>query len=514
MPSTSVLAASASLLIAVLVWLRKLRPSTPSLPPGPTPFPVVGNIRDLTTKELWLPALQWAKRYGDVVYLHVFGQGLVFLNSPEAAFNLLDKRGSIYSDRPQQVMTGELCGCKNMVAFTSYGDQSKRQRRLLHQAFGIQAIPAYYPLLQIETVAFLRRLAADPSNYESHTRRYAGGLTLSVVYGYEVKSSEDELLQLAEECVDLLANHIASGCGIWPVDIIPALQYLPDWVPGSGFKRKAAKWKVKFEELVEKPYEYVKNSVAAGNYKNSFCSALLEDDKSKVNEEFEFDLKWTANSMYSASIDTTITTLCHFIMAMLGHPEALMEAQKEIDSVIGTDRLPTMADRNSLPYVQAVINESLRWGVPVPLSLPHQLKEDDVYQGMHIPKGSLVFGNIWKITRDERIYPKADEFRPERFMEDVDTETARRRNPANYVFGFGRRRCPGANLVDSSNWLLIASIIATMNITKAIDEKGKTIEPEYVFENLVFRTPNPFKCDIRPRSEKALELIRQSEFAY
>ena len=207
------------------------------------------------------------------------------------------------------------------VAFTSYGDQSKRQRRLLHQAFGIQAIPAYYPLLQIETVAFLRRLAADPSKYESHTRRYAGGLTLSVVYGYEVKSSEDELLQLAEECVDLLANHIASGCGIWPVDIIPALQYLPDWVPGSGFKRKAAKWKVKFEELVEKPYEYVKNSVvcclsrlccynltpylqAAGNYKNSFCSTLLEDDKSKVNEEFEFDLKWTANSMYSASIDT------------------------------------------------------------------------------------------------------------------------------------------------------------------------------------------------------------------
>lgn len=50
------------------------------------------------------------------------------------------------------------------------------------------------------------------------------------------------------------------------------------------------------------------------------------------------------------------------------------------------------------------------------------------------------------------------------------------------------RRCPGANLVDSSNWLLIASIIATMNITKAIDEKGKTIEPEYVFENLVFRS--------------------------
>ncbi|KXN84122.1 O-methylsterigmatocystin oxidoreductase [Leucoagaricus sp. SymC.cos] len=514
MPSTPVLAASASLLLAVFIWLRKSKASTASLPPGPKPLPLLGNIRDLTAKELWLPALQWSKEYGDVVYVHVLGQGLVFLNTPEAIFDLLDKRGGIYSDKPQLVMTGELCGCKNMVAFTSYGDQSKRQRRLMHKAFGIQAIPAYYPLLQTETAAFLRRLAADPSEYESHVRRYAGGLTLSVVYGYEAKSNEDRFLQLAEECVDLLANRIASGGGIWPVDIIPALQYLPDWVPGAGFKVKARKWKAKMEEFVEKPYEYVKNSMRSGDYKPSFCSTLLEDEKSQAEENFEFDLKWTANSMYSASGDTTITTVYHFIMAMLSYPEVLMKAQKEIDNVVGTDRLPTMADRNSLPYVQAVVNESLRWGAPVPLNLPHRLMEDDVYRGMHIPKGSLVFGNIWAITRDERIYPNPEQFNPERFMKNVDEEIAKRRDPKNYVFGFGRRRCPGANLVDSSVWLLIASIIATMDISKSVNEKGKTIEPEYVFDNFIFRRPNNFKCDIRPRSEKALELIRQTEFAY
>jgi hypothetical protein len=157
------------------------------------------------------------------------------------------------------------------VAFTTYGDQSKRQRKLLHKAFGIQAIPTYYPLLETETSAFLRHLAADPSNYVSHTRRYAGGLTLSVVYGYEVQSSEDKFLQLAEECVDLLANHIASGGGIWPVDIIPALQYLPNWAPGAGFKLKAAKWKAKMEEFVEKPYEFVKNNMVRGFTLIIFC---------------------------------------------------------------------------------------------------------------------------------------------------------------------------------------------------------------------------------------------------
>jgi len=101
----------------------------------------------------------------------------------------------------------------------------------------------------------------------------------------------------------------------------------------------------------------------------------------------------------------------------------------------------------------------MRWSVPVPLSmwllifstyfshllralvdLPHRLMEDDVYRGMHIPKGSLIFGNIWTILRDESMYPNADAFLPERFLEPAESpEIERKRNPLNYVFGFGRR---------------------------------------------------------------------------
>lgn len=105
----------------------------------------------------------------------------------------------------------------------------------------------------------------------------------------------------------------------------------------------------------------------AGSFVPSFCSTLLEED-SKLSDEFEFDLKWTANSMYSGSADTvrasslavemvlnssfsqTITAVSHFFLAMIKHPETLAKAQKEIDSVVGSDRLPTFADRASLPY--------------------------------------------------------------------------------------------------------------------------------------------------------------------
>ncbi|KAJ7621020.1 cytochrome P450 [Roridomyces roridus] len=505
--TTSTWVAGAALLLVAFAWQRKSRARAGPLPPGPAPLPFLGNVHQLTGKELWLVATQWAKRFGDVVHLHVFGQSLVFLSSPEATFDLLDKRGAIYGDKPALVMAGELCGCNNMVAFTQYNDVFKRQRTLLNQAFGSQVIPSYYPLIQAETHLFIRRLVADPSDYIKLTRRYAGGLTLSTVYGYQATSSNDKFLNLGEECVDILSNGIASGGGIWPVDIIPALKHLPTWAPGSGFKVKAAAWKAKMEEFIDQPYNFVKNSLKSGEYAPSFCSMLLEDEKS-CTPQYEFDLKNTANSMYSASMDTTIVMFSHFLLAMLQYPEALVKAQKEIESVVGTDKLPTFSDRASLPYIEALLNEVYRWATPVPLSLPHRLMEDDIYRGMLIPKGSLVFGNVWAITRDERLFPNASAFVPERYLETVDAALARKRDPRNYVFGFGRRRCPGDNLVESSIWLLITTVLATLDISKAKDDQGSPVEPKVEYNNSIFRLLDRFECDIRPRSEHALKLLQ------
>ncbi|KIJ64011.1 hypothetical protein HYDPIDRAFT_175746 [Hydnomerulius pinastri MD-312] len=501
--------------VAYVVYrqVTKPKPAAP-YPPGPKPFPVIGNIGDLTAKELWLVAATWAKEYGRITYIHVFGQGLVFLNTPEAAFELLDKRGAIYSDKPKLVMAGELCGCENMVAFTPYGDTSRRQRKLMQTALGPSSIKTYHPLLELETKPFLKRLLADPSKYQDHIRRYAGGLTLLVVYGHQVESSDDAFLKLAEECVSLLSNRIASGGGIWPVDIFPSLRHIPDWFPGAGFKRNAAIWKKKMEEFVDKPYEFVQKEMRKGTARPSFVSMLLGNETDgkddKTDAQMDFDVRWTANSMYSGRLDPTITTISHFVLAMVQHPEVLKRAQAEIDSVTGQNRLPACEDRERLPYCNAIFTETLRWGVPVPLNLPHRLTEDDVYDGMFIPKGSLVFGNIWAILRDEKLYPDPHSFNPERYLEPAADEMAeRRRDPRPYVFGFGRRRCPGANLVESSAWLLMVSMIATLDISKAIDEHGREIEPEIVFENAVFRTPNPFQCSIRPRSDHALKVLMQ-----
>ncbi|KAG0694413.1 cytochrome P450 [Suillus ampliporus] len=507
------------LALAALTLIAYSRKSPPHpFPPGPNPLPLIGNLFDLTPIELWLTAFKWARTYGPVTHIRVFSQSLVFLNTPKAVFDLLDKRSSLYSDKPHLVMAGELCGCQNMVAFTPHGDRARRMRKLMQKAFGPAVIPTYHALMQMETRPFLSRLVSSPLQFQDHIRRYAGGLTLSVVYGHQVKSNDDPFLILAEECVDILANRIASGGGIWPVDIFPALKHLPLWFPGASFKRNAAIWKSKMEEFVDRPYEFVKAEIKKGTARPSFVSTLLKspspdssfDSTSTSDAQLDHDIRWTANSMYSASIDTTLTTLSHFILAMVQHPHVLARAQAELDAVLGAARrLPTFEDRERLPYCDAVFTETLRWGVPVPLSLPHRLTQNDVYEGMHIPEGTLVFGNIWAILRDPGLYHQPDVFEPGRWLVRPVSEEEGERDPRAFVFGFGRRRCPGTHLVESSVWLLMTSMLATLDIRKARDESGVEIEPVVRFENAVFRTPSPFVCDIRPRSEEALKLIME-----
>ncbi|TCD67633.1 hypothetical protein EIP91_012198 [Steccherinum ochraceum] len=488
-------------------------------PPGPKPLPILGNILDLTPRELWLRVTGWANQFGDIVYIHVFGQGLVFLNSYDVTVDLMDKRGAIYSDKPALVMAGELCGCENMVAFQRYGDKMRRQRKLMQQALNANAVRTYHPLLQIETHTLLRAVAADPKNYIDYVRKYAGSLTLFCIYGYQVTGANDPSLQLASECVDILSNHIASGGGIWPVDIIPALQYLPTWMPGAGFKVKAATWKAKMEEFVDKPYEALKQRMRDGNALACFCSTLLDEAGDKLDSQRDFDIRWTANSMYSASLDTTITVIQHFILTMLQYPDMLARARAELDAVVGPGpaRLPNFGDRDSMPFLEALMSELLRFSVPVPLGLPHRLMEDDVYNGMFLPKGTLVFANVWKMLRNPEVYPSPESFNPDRFMVEVDDATAKRMDPRNYVFGFGRRRVsaflPLLSLLDvdcSSLWIVMASMIASFDFSKAKDAMGNVVEPQVVFENSVFRSPNHFACDISVRSEQAEKLLQQS----
>ncbi len=181
---------------------------------------------------------------------------------------------------------------------------------------------------------------------------------------------------------------------------------------------------------------------------------------------------------------------------MILHPDVFAKAQAEIDRVVGFDRLPDFQDRSSLPYVESVVKEVYRygflspnaalasshicvslcesWHCPVPLGpscpsmtqlrcssnragVPHRSMKDDQYRRYDIPADTMIIPNIWSVditistalsshiicnramTRDEQIYPEAELFNPDRFMDQNGTE-ADQPDPKDFIFGFGRRQ--------------------------------------------------------------------------
>ncbi|KAL0960433.1 hypothetical protein HGRIS_005476 [Hohenbuehelia grisea] len=117
------------------------------------------------------------------------------------------------------------------------------------------------------------------------------------------------------------------------------------------------------------------------------------------------------------------------------HPDKQDLAQRELDAVVGSQRMPVIADKADLPYINAVIKETMRWHPIVPLTLGRRSSKDDIYRGYFIPKHSMIIPNVWAIAFEENAEYNPREFIPERFLDPTQSVV----DPALWAFGFGKR---------------------------------------------------------------------------
>ncbi|KAF5630496.1 oxidoreductase [Fusarium sp. NRRL 52700] len=265
---------------------------------------------------------------------------------------------------------------------------------------------------------------------------------------------EDILIRMAGQAMDDVA---AAGVpGAFLVDILP-LYKPPQTQPllvkitdapnairtRLGSRRELQenyqeKWSAGLVDLTAKLYAFVKHQHALGKKDNSFALRLLEVADSA--EEVRFTIKWSALPLYTARADTK-------------------KAQEEIDGVIGNERLPDCSDRPSLPYVNAIVKEVLRW---------HAI-------GYFIPKDARIMPNIWYFAHDPEVHHEPMYFELERFLSTNGSQPEQ--DPRTYTFDYGRRVCSERVLADNALFRNIAQSLAVLHIR--IDENGA--QPDLLF---------------------------------
>ncbi|KAH9829577.1 cytochrome P450 monooxygenase [Rhodofomes roseus] len=476
------------------------------LPPGPPALPIIGNLHQLPTSHQEHRFAQWGKRYGEVVYARVLNKATLILNRASTARTLLEKRGAKYSGRPHTTFVTDIVGWTQLVNMP-YTDQWRRHRRWFQTALQARnALNAYEPLQYAEVQNLLLDLLREPEGAVRHVKRYVAALMLGVAYGYSLSSMDDDFLAMVEDALQIITE--SGGPSTMLVDFIPIMKYLPSWMPGMEMKRRGLRARHLIRDMESIPLERVKREMAEGTARPSVATVLLEEAKNTgtLDEAEEREIRSVLGVMYAAGTDTTTTVLTTFILMMVIHPEVLQKAQRELDSAIGDSRLPNFSDRPALPYLEAVLKEVYRWLAPVPLGIPHQLTEEDIYEGYKMPIESMVFTNIWAMLRDEELYADPDTFDPERFT-GLSEAKSEETDPRRIVFGFGRRLCPGRLLADSSIFLAAANIIAVFDVCTPRTRDGQEIPLVPSFTSGVVKHPKPFACDIRPRSAKAAELM-------
>ncbi|OBZ74404.1 O-methylsterigmatocystin oxidoreductase [Grifola frondosa] len=463
-------------------------------PPGPPARPIVGNILEVPSSGAWNLYTKLKPQYGDLVYFHGLGSKILVLNSLKAIHDLLDKRGNNYSHRPIFTTLGELMHVDQSMPLLPYGKEWREHRKLAYIALSPSAVKKYHSVQSDISALMNRDFLERPDDFFSHVRLTSGRILLTVTYGLSVDAADNEYITHAEETMELITR--GSVPGAFLCDLLPFLKWLPSW---TSFQKEVAQGRAMVEHLVTKPFEHVKREMAEGTAAPSLTQDLLRLEP-EPSSEFEYRVRWTTGAVYGAGGESTYATVLTFILAMALHPEFQNRAQAEIDRVVGTERMPVVSHRADLPYVAAVIKETMRWHPVVPLAIARRTAEDDVYEGYFIPKGTIVVPNTEVVTLEPNDKYDPHAFLPDRFLDPTQDVV----DPAVYAFGYGRRVCPGKALAENSVFLLITGLLTAFDIAPPA-EGGL----EARFGASLVSYPEPFKCAFCPRSEAKAELVRR-----
>ncbi|RFU29332.1 hypothetical protein B7463_g6997, partial [Scytalidium lignicola] len=455
---------------------------------------------------------EWGEKYGGIFSLK-FGPGTVIVLFDRKAINyLLDKKGTIYSERPHNYVAS-LVTAGDSFAFMNSTPLWRAERKVAAHNLSPKNLDEKVGLIQdAEAYVLLADLVRDPKNFYTHIQRTTSSVANAVVWGHRGAKFDSFWAHAVYDAMDNYSVSLEPGANP-PVDEFPFLRYIPDRF--AYWKRRARLSYKCMDDTWNEARRRVDIRRAKGIKRDSIIDAILDGEKHNDVKITDHQMNHFLGVLVEGGADTTASSTLTSLMYLALHPEFQAKARKELDEICGTERIPMWSDFPRLPYINCLIKEAMRIHPVLPLGVPHRVSRDDWYEGMLIPKDSTVIIPTWAIHLSEKMgYEKPEEYNPDRFLHfpklaDSYAGSPDYSNRDHYGYGAGRRICPGIHLAERTQWRMTARLLWAFEVQRVIDpETGEPLPIDVTAYNEgISHCPKEFPISFKPRSQAHVDTI-------
>ncbi|CAA7018613.1 unnamed protein product [Microthlaspi erraticum] len=449
-------------IFSVLWYLFKRQPQPP-LPPGPRGLPIVGNLPFLDPN-LHTYFTKLAQEHGPIFKLNLGSKLTIVVNSPSLAREILKDQDINFANHDVPITARAATYGGLDLVWLPYGAEWRMLRKVcVLKLLSRKTLDSFYELRRKEIRERTRYLykkgqEESPVNVGDQLFLTMMNLTMNMLWGGSVKAEEmesvgTEFKGVVSEITRLLGEPNVS-------DFFPSIARFDL----QGLVKKMRVCAHELDAIFDRAIEHMQR-LKSSDDDDGECKDFLQHLMKLKDQEADSEVPITVNHVKAVLMDMVIggtdtsTNTIEFAMAeLISKPELMKRAQQELDEVVGKENIVEESHITRLPYILAIMKETLRLYPTIPLLVPHRPAETTVVSGYTVPKDTKIFINVWSIQRDPNVWENPTEFLPERFLDKKSCDFTG--SDFSFLpFGSGRRICAGVALAERMVLYTLATLL-------------------------------------------------------
>ncbi|XP_062003700.1 cytochrome P450 93A2-like [Rosa rugosa] len=432
------------------------------LPPSPRALPIIGHLH-LLGRIPHQALHKLSSRHGPLIQLYFGSKPCVVVSSPEMARECLKTHEMSFLNRPKMTNVDYLTYGSADFVMAPYGPYWKFMKKLcMSELLGGRILDQNLPIRHEEIERFLHFMVKKADKGEQvdvggELVRLTNNIISRMTFNRRCSDDDEEAYEVREVLEEMceLAGRFNFSDMFWFCKNLDL----------QGYGKRLKDVRNRYDKMMGKIMEEHEESRRKRKNDPSKCDNpvnlldilldIYEDQSSEIKLTRE-NIKGFIMNMFGAGTDTSSVTIEWALSELINRPNVMAKAREEIDSIVGTNRLVKESDIVNLPYLQAIVKETLRLHPTGPM-IARESTEHCTINGYDIPEKTRLFVNVWAINRDPKHWKDPLEFVPERFWK--STLDVRGQSFQFLPFGSGRRSCPGTSLALQVVHATLAAVI-------------------------------------------------------